>query len=74
MRTRAEKMARVLEHFSKERVDPEKVVRRLKSGDGVERIYQRICRNVSAAGTGKTAAPETTSRQTNPDQSDSAND
>jgi len=74
MRTRAEKMATVLEHFSKERVDPEKIVRSLKSGGGVDRFYQRVCRDVATADGKTTAAPKAALREPDHDQSDSAKD
>ncbi len=43
MRARAEKMTRVLEHFSKAGVDPNGVEAKLKSGGGVDKICRRHC-------------------------------
>jgi hypothetical protein len=43
MRARAEKMTRVLGHFSKEGVDPNGVEAKLKSGGGVDEICRRHC-------------------------------
>jgi hypothetical protein len=43
MRTRAEKMTRVLEHFSKEGVDPNGVERKLKAAGGVDEMCRGLC-------------------------------